>query len=114
MEMKTVKFIVVYTVGDDEVRYALREVITSKERYGGLDGRQIDESTYAIETGDSTKIRIIKNTLRRAVVENTNNNISADDVINLYYSAHLVNYSCSRNDWDKIIECPVLENGEWK
>ena len=111
--MRTLKFIVAYTVGDDEVRDALREVITSEEIGVGLNGRPIDESTYAIEKGDYNKIRIIKDTLRRAVIENTNNNISEDDIINLYYSAQLAR-NWSRNDWDKIIECPVLENGEWK
>ena len=115
MIMGTVKFIVAYTIADDEVRDALREVITRKEKDGGLlHGIPINESTYAIKKGGHETINIIT-TLLKESVKDVADNIKPTDYINLYYAAHLVNYSClNKNDLDNIVECPVLENGKWR
>lgn len=105
MPEKFTKFLIGYTISNDEARRTFKSKL--EETYNGVDGdgnpmlEWINESMYELRGMDL-------NALREKLNETYQNVLTigfgGDDFIKLYYAAHLVNQSVPDRKLDFIVE----------
>lgn len=92
-----VKFLIGFTISDDETRGMFEEML-EKTFNGGL--RWVNESMFALTGGDLSRVREKLNKICDEVEKLV---FDIDDFVTLYYAAHLADYT-QKGTVDKLIE----------
>lgn len=105
MPEKFTKFLIGYTISNDEAReefkHKLEETYAGVDREGNPMLEWINESMYELRGVDLSKL---KEELREIHKNLLTMGFGGEDFIKLYYAAHLVNQSVSRDKLDFIVE----------
>lgn len=105
MPEKFTKFLIGYTISNDEARRTFKDGL--EKTYDGVDkdgepmAEWINESMYELRGMDLSGLRKVLNEIYQDVLKM---GFGGSDFIKLYYAAHLVNQSVPEKKMDFIVE----------
>lgn len=109
MKNSLVNIIVMYTISveRDHTRSRLRELLLQK--FSLNKENQLNESSYSIESNDIVQVENMVNQIV-AQLYNEGYTLGADDFIDMYYAAHIMNATYKETNLDKIVRHRIFPN----
>lgn len=104
------KYLIGYTISDDETRNKFREKLMEEFRGENSEGKpmleRINESMYKLRGMD---LDTVEKRLGSITEDIKQMNFGGNDFIKLYYAAHLINQSVGKDKLDYIVEKTVSD-----